>query len=473
VAGFLFLYFAVYQLHRDALIEVYAAGAKVLLDEAIDDLHPAMEHGDRVELDLLLDRFAMTHAFQDLRFIAVSAGGVEGGPLGVEPVEQLARFLESERTVRLRLESDGQRSMVRGLVRIGSRPECTECHGERDPIAVAVVARDVTDHVEALEGRLRGTILILLSIWALMVAVSSTYARRSVRRSAAMLESDLREAESGRVTESAGNGVRGLDPATAEAHELLRRFLKRQQERRSDEVGRLHHADRLASLGEVAAGLVHEIKNPLAGVSGALEILRDRSDDAETRAVHEQMLIELERVNDTVQSLLRLSRPAKPHLAPTDVVRLVQETTTLLRPALRDRDISLDVDFSADTPSCLMDANQMQQVLVNLITNASEAIGRDGRIVVRATVLPACGGTLLAVEDDGPGISEQDLESIFEPFHSTKASGTGLGLAIAASLVHQHGGTIEVDSTPGAGSVFHVVLPASQGVRSSDASEEQ
>jgi signal transduction histidine kinase len=250
-----------------------------------------------------------------------------------------------------------------------------------------------------------------------------------------------------------------LDPVTAEIHRGLRRFLERQRQHDSEVVERLAHADQLASLGQLAAGLAHEVKNPLAGIQGALEVLRDEDPGSNVAPVYGEMLGELERVNAILQRLLESARPAPLRLATTNTARLLGEISELLTHSLRRQGVGLTVEAAADLPAVRLDPAKIRQILVNLIQNAAEAMKHGGRVAVRATRLASSGGVVLAVEDDGPGIAQTDLARIFEPFYTTKFTGTGLGLAIARSLVEQHGGTLEVDSELGKGTTFFVVLP--------------
>jgi signal transduction histidine kinase len=250
-----------------------------------------------------------------------------------------------------------------------------------------------------------------------------------------------------------------LDPVSERLYESLAEVLHRQREKNEQVSSRLHHTERLASLGQLAAGLAHEIKNPLAGIHGVLELLRDDATDDAQSKLYDEMLSELDRVNGTIHSLLGFARPAPANRVSTDIAQLVEGTVKLLRPGLTKRSIQLDISITPDLCEFHVDPDQIRQVLVNLISNAADAIDRGGTISVRATEFPDGKGVIIAVEDDGSGISEEGLGGIFEPFYTTKFSGTGLGLAVARSLVDKHGGRIEVESAVGAGTTFFLLLP--------------
>jgi signal transduction histidine kinase len=171
------------------------------------------------------------------------------------------------------------------------------------------------------------------------------------------------------------------------------------------------------------------------------------------------MLAELGRVNQTLQSLLASARPTPALLTETNITQLLEDLRRLAEPSLRRRKITLDIDIAADVPQAQLDAAKIRQVLLNLVNNAADAMDGGGHITLRAGSFPDRQDLILAVQDDGPGISEENQAKIFEPFFTTKFTGTGLGLAIARSLVEQHGGSLELETAPGVGTTFFIFLP--------------
>jgi len=451
--GFALLYVAVDRLFRGELVNTYAAESAGLLREAIQDLQPAMVHQDGAEFDVLLREFGRDHMLREIEITPLPLPAAESAAAA-----EIVDLLRSGEAARLRFETVDGRSLVRGLARIDSADECRECHGDVDPIAVVAATRDVTDQLGDLEQGLRLTVLLLVGGWAAIVIVSGTMLRRASVQSAACVRADLEAAErGGPASETAATDL-ALDPVTAQIHQALRSFLARERERRSSETSGLQRAQALASLGKVAAGLAHEIKNPVAGLQGALEILHDRCENVETRGVYKQMLGELQRINKTVQSLLDLSRPAKPNRAPTDLGELVGEIVSLMEPTLTKRRLEISLELASGALVARVDGGQIRQVVVNLLQNAAEALGDGGEITVRVAPVEEQGGVLIAVTDNGPGIPEESLAIIFEPFHTTKSAGTGLGLAIARTLVRQNDGELEVESVVGQGSTFLIML---------------
>ena len=223
----------------------------------------------------------------------------------------------------------------------------------------------------------------------------------------------------------------------------------------------LVRADRLSSLGEIAAGLAHEIGNPLAGVKGALEIIASRAaastPEAEFSAIAAR---EIARLEGLIEEFLRYARPRAPHRTRSDIFDVLERVTSLVGPEAAGQGVSVTMRRSS-VPPALIDADQMVQVFMNVVLNAVQATPAGGRVEIGASISDA----MLAVDvrDEGPGIPPEHVGRIFDPFFSTKKRGTGLGLSISNRIVQSHGGRIEV-LQPGKGSIVRVLIPVEQGI---------
>ncbi|GEM_PF-1282685 len=228
----------------------------------------------------------------------------------------------------------------------------------------------------------------------------------------------------------------------------------------------------LALIGEMSARLAHEIKNPLASMMSGLELLQRRLQYGEREARYfERLIAELRRLDTTVREMLAYSRTAPPTLAPTDPVEPVEHAVEMLMPQLEAARVSVQRDFHLPLEPVLIDANQMEQVFLNLILNAIQAMPDGGTLRVSVRERPPAEGEATpeapsdvileyAVNDTGVGIPPDIIGKIFDPFFSTKTHGTGLGLASVKKIVHAHQGTIDVQSQPGEGATFTIRLPA-------------
>ncbi len=232
---------------------------------------------------------------------------------------------------------------------------------------------------------------------------------------------------------------------------------------------RMQERDRLAAIGQMAARLAHEVKNPLGAIKGAAQLLAEPSPgvadiDPSSREFLGIILEEVDRLDRVVGTVLEYARPTEGNPGPVDMNGIVRRTIQILS-SDRDDEVAFDLDLVDDLPRIRVDAEQLRQVLMNLIRNATQAMNGRGKVVVgtraRSGPSSAASWVELRVTDTGPGISQKMLKNLFVPFYTTKNQGTGLGLAISQRLVQGAGGTIEVNTHEGAGTTFTVVLPAS------------
>src|SRR5579863_1230771 len=232
----------------------------------------------------------------------------------------------------------------------------------------------------------------------------------------------------------------------------------------------LIQAEKLAAMGQMLAGVAHELNNPLTAILGVTELVREREglDDSMKRQLdltHRQA----RRAARIVQNLLEFSRPASPQKKPVDLNSIIERTLQLHEHSLRRNNIEVDFHPETNLPVVVGDANQLIQVLLNLITNAEQAIREvreSGRIRIRLASLSR--NVVITVQDDGVGIPPESLPKLFDPFYTTKrpGGGTGLGLSICLSIVREHGGTIEAESLPAGGTAFTVYLPVADAEHS-------
>ncbi len=233
--------------------------------------------------------------------------------------------------------------------------------------------------------------------------------------------------------------------------------------RRQREI--LYQSEKLAALGRLVAGVAHEMNNPLGIISSRIELMLA---DAEGQALPAQHLEDLRvvhrnvlRVAGVAQALRSFARQSTGERQPVTLNRVVEETLLLTGKPLSTDNVRVVTALDPDLPPLLGDGNALQQVVLNLLTNAREAMTTGGEIRVSTGAVPGRPGWVrLVIADTGPGIAPHDLPHLFEPFYTTKPSGTGLGLAVSYGIVQDHGGSIEVASSPGEGATFTLCFPA-------------
>jgi signal transduction histidine kinase len=234
----------------------------------------------------------------------------------------------------------------------------------------------------------------------------------------------------------------------------------------------LQRADRLKTLGEVAAGLAHEIRHPLASIRGALEIIDERSRPDSPEAEFSRLAMsEVQRLDNLVWEFLRYARPHEPDLRPTSLHDVVERVVALLRIEAEQGGVMLDVERSRPMPDAWIDALQIEQVLLNVILNAIQASPSGSRVRVCERLDQQ--DVIIDVIDEGPGIPGEHLEHVFSPFFTTRERGTGLGLAIAHRIVLTHNGHIEVTQTSERGTCVRIRLPIGATARTEVESRQQ
>lgn len=232
----------------------------------------------------------------------------------------------------------------------------------------------------------------------------------------------------------------------------------------------LSQREKLVSYGQIAAGIAHEVKNPLSGIRGAAELLEGRAEDDRTRRTASLIVREVDRITSLVDELMVFARGEKLDRKLTNLHRVLDQVLEILTADPLANRIEIERVYDPSIPELMADESRLIQVFLNLARNAMQALhDAGGRLTVRTRVsvdhrLPGADGSLLpavVIEfiDDGPGISEEDLKRLATPFFTTKADGTGLGLAVARHWASQHGGTLDVQSTLGHGTTARVSLP--------------
>jgi two-component system NtrC family sensor kinase len=257
--------------------------------------------------------------------------------------------------------------------------------------------------------------------------------------------------------------ARKLDLEKKELEEWGNTLEQRVRER-TEEVKKIHaqlfRSEKLASLGKLAAGVAHEINNPLTGILANSSMLLDDLEASDPRREDLEMIVkETIRCREIVKRLLDFAKQSKPQKTMTSIPALIDTILLLVRNQTSFRNITIGQHREDGLPEILCDTDQIQQVFINIVLNAAEAMPKGGTLTVRSSLSENREYISVRFTDTGPGIPEERRERIFDPFFTTKEHGTGLGLAISYGIVEQHGGTISVESCVGKGSTFTVQLP--------------
>jgi two-component system sensor histidine kinase HydH len=226
---------------------------------------------------------------------------------------------------------------------------------------------------------------------------------------------------------------------------------------------------RLASVGRLAAGVAHEIRNPLSSIKGLATYFKERyRENPDDQQIANIVIQEVDRLNRVVGQLLDFARPVKISRKSTPIKTLIEDSLKLVEVQAADKNINIEPHFPAEMHPIFVDPDRLNQVLLNLYLNAIESMDEGGKLDVWISNSEYQNSIEIRIADNGSGISPGDLAHIFDPYFTTKAAGTGLGLAIVHNIVEAHGGKVKVDSKLGEGAIFTIHLPLTDTDTSDD-----
>ncbi|MFN3820842.1 MAG: sensor histidine kinase [bacterium] len=359
------------------------------------------------------------------------------------------------------IKDPGGEDKLVSLSRVVRLPSCMRCHpgplGTMAYLAVETGTGDLEKEVWRSQGMILGTSLFLMMI-ILLSAFGFHF--RFVKHSLSRITEGISRIEKGDFSVRIDMDERHeLGMLAKRINRLADRLEEMRKELEESHLKEMERAERMASVGALAASIAHEIKNPISGIASAMEVLKGEVEiNDERREIFDEIIRQTERVNKAVSDLLTYARPSPPELIVGNINEPIQRAVTLLEGRLNENRITLKLELDRYLPQVLLDPQKMTQVFVNLILNAIQAMPEGGMLTLRSGRV---GDEIFGeVKDSGMGIPTEILDDIFKPFFTTKHQGTGLGLSICRSFIEAHNGRIEVQSAHGEGSTFRVWLKA-------------
>ena len=363
-----------------------------------------------------------------------------------------------------RVEGDQRLSVVMRPV-INSE-SCKQCHDPQQVMIGAIVLEKSMGPAEASVAANRNlliaygvVIFVLVSVvlWLLIVRLVTQPVSNVLQQMHRVQAGDLgvrAEAEShdeiGELAGGFNRMVESLDAATRELHDSHQK--------------QIQQAGKLASIGELAAGIAHEIRNPLAGIGAAVEILSEHNGgNGQHGEIVGEIRRQITRLNNTLRDLLEFARPREPEIVPCNLHEIIAPMLALIRADAQKFHITIVEDIDPALPHICADMQQLQQAFLNFFLNAVQAMPDGGTLTVGARLLEG-DVVRVMIRDTGTGISRENLKKIFSPFFTTKHRGTGLGLAITRTILEKHHGTITVESRIGEGTTFTLKFSACRTV---------
>jgi two-component system, NtrC family, sensor kinase len=351
------------------------------------------------------------------------------------------------------------------LFPIENDARCFHCHGSQvklnGVLAVDISMAQMQEKVRELS---KTMFLWALGVTAILAVSLSLFLTHLVTNPIQTLIATMERAERGleaRVEVKSFDDIGRLGEAFNSLLTKLESAQRRVERYHFDQMTR---ADRLASIGEMAAGIAHEIKNPLAGIAGVIQVLRkEHAVGDQKRLILDEVLVQVERMDKAVRNLLSFARPPEPKLTPADINELISRLLNFLAPQFARNSISVDRKLTTSLPWLTLDPDLMQQALINIALNAIQAMPEGGKFVVETRSVKPDGQSPGSIEilcsDTGKGITLENQSRIFNPFYTTRQQGTGLGLSITQRIIEQHGGEISVMSSPEKGTTFTLSFP--------------
>lgn len=463
--------FSLFQLRREQshLISSTRESASILLCTIEKAIFNAMRTGETSEVQTILEMVGENYHLLNVRIFHP-----DGTILKSARPEEIGQMVLGDDLALFQNHQDfgiyqvSQQDVV-GVVRpIYSDERCTLCHGTgRKVVGVLNLHYSLAGTIQKLKESTQFFALSTLLIILLLSAGSAFLLLRLVRRPIQFLATQMAKVEQGDLS------VRIKPRFSDEMGSLERSFnsMVENLDRANHELESVHYqqmarADRLASVGEMASGVAHEIKNPLAGISSAISVLADDFPAEDPRkSIVNEVLEQITRLNKTATDLLSFGRPGDPEFSFVDLNALVKKTLFFIAQHPEAKNIHRIKELDRELQPVWGDEKQIQQVLFNIMINGIQAMSSGGTLTVTTAMENREGKSYgqIHVKDTGTGISATQMEHIFVPFYTTKTQGTGLGLAICRKLMGQQGGTIRVSSQSGEGTEFTIEIPTYVG----------
>jgi hypothetical protein len=465
-------------LHEGSIENLTREKAKIVAEFIEKNVIRSMEKGKHFEIHRVLPDFATykgiwkIHVFRPDGTIVATTYEKELNTK-VENVDFYLkkRYFEKEETFRNDAGEIVHEDIYYYVNPIQNRPECFQCHDKKDQwVGVLVVAESMKEmHSMIYKVQIHSIILAVITIAFLSFVLGFLFfkfinipIKKLTETMKKAEEGDLKSRvdvksrdELGSLAENLNNMIEKLNLARQEAEQYHQELIKR--------------ADRMASIGELASGIAHEIRNPLAGIQGAIQILADGFPKEDPRAeVAEEIQKQIFKLERLVKDLLNYAKPVPANYFPIDIHQLIDKILSFfMTQREKSVDFKIEKNFFPSLPKTMIDPSSMEQAFLNIILNAQKAMLRGGTFTISTIALPQRkddGKEIQEIqvifEDTGVGISKENLSKIFNPFFSTRSDGTGLGLSITKNIVEQNGGKIEVESQVNVGTKFIITLPA-------------
>jgi signal transduction histidine kinase len=353
------------------------------------------------------------------------------------------------------------KSTILGLRKIENDSECFNCHNAQENIN-SILEVDIDQSVAAAllqKNQIKGIFIALAALAVLSFVILRLF-EKLINRPISQLKDQMKRVQEGDLDIQFSPSKKDEIGSLAQNFNSMVSDLKKANQKIEELFSRqMEKAEHLASIGEVAAGLAHEIKNPIAGTKGALEIINQKTDPSDPKKeIFTEIIVQMDKINNVIHDLLSYAKPKEMSARPVNPDEAVQNAIKFAQTQLSNKEIDIRFKGLENGALAHIDSDKIQEVMLNLILNSISAIDEKGLITID---LHQQGKNELEIvfTDDGKGIKKEHLPQIFNPFFTTRSKGTGLGLSICKKIIEAHKGSIEVESQENKGTVFTIQLP--------------
>jgi signal transduction histidine kinase len=364
---------------------------------------------------------------------------------------------------------DNAESSVIRYLSFENTPPCHKCHGSKDNVlGVLEIKYSLNTVMSSVQHIIFNQVIFSLLSIVLFTLLFAYIVIRLIDEPLKHMMETINDIEQGDLNKKVvvrSNDIIGI--LSSKFNNMVTKISEARDALENVHKTQMKRASQLASIGEIASGIAHEIKNPLACISGALQVIQGRMEDNdEHKPVLRDVLNQVSRLDSTVKRILEFAKPTKAQKAVVDVHEVIRETLFFINQYANRKAIDVQLFPGKDVKAIYADGRALKQVLLNICLNGIEAMGEKGILHISTAVKPRCvaGGEKnyidIKIKDAGCGISQEHIALVFDPFFTTKEKGTGLGLSICMQIVEEHDGFIEVESAVGEGTTFRISLPA-------------
>jgi len=367
-----------------------------------------------------------------------------------------------EKNISIKPYNQEKNPYYRVFIRMQNNKACYSCHSPTQT-NLGMIVMDLSSHetqgIIAFTKRFSifYTLFILLSIFGLVAYLHFKYIKKSIKQFRSTIYRINRGELSARLEIPE---VRELGSLGKNFNEMLETFERTQKELQLYHQKELQNSQKLATIGEMSARIAHEIRNPITGISRAMEVIVSEMKDTDNKPILEEIQRQANRVNQAISNLLRYSRSKDIYMQPGDVNETVRSLVFFLKNQAHDKEVEFIMNLGENLPVVSYDQELIENVLLNLSFNAMQAFAERGAITYSSVFDPVARIVILSVADNGSGIPQEAGQEIFKPFFTTRTKGTGLGLAISKDIVEKHGGELWYENNAGPGCTFFISLPA-------------